>query len=65
MLLKNKMFWVYVSFAIVLVFGGLYAMFGNEWLMYPVFMAFGYCFVLSIVMIVYAFIINPLKKFLK
>lgn len=33
MLLKNKMFWVYVSFAIVLVFGGLYAMFGNEWLM--------------------------------
>lgn len=64
-LLKNKMFWVYVSFINVAIFGGLYAITDVEWLMYPVFASFGYCAIIGTIMIVYAWIVNPIKSLFK
>lgn len=64
-LLKNKMFWIYVSLATVFVFGIILQFENCEWAIYPIFAAFGYCAIIGLIMIVYAWIINPIKSLFK
>lgn len=57
----NKTFWLKASIAVAVVFGIIYQFPYMDWAIYPVFAAFAYCAVLGLIMIVYAWIINPIK----
>lgn len=61
----SKAYWLQFSIAIVPFFMALYSIFKYEWLTWPIFAAFGYCLGIAIVMIVYAWIINPIKSLFK
>lgn len=65
MLLKNKTFWLLISMIVFIFFGVLYSFLEVEWLMYPVFAALAYIVVIGLIMIAYAWIINPLKNLFK
>lgn len=57
----NKTVWIEISIAIVFVFGAILQIPGCEWAIWPIFAAFLYCFVIFIIMMVYVFLINPIK----
>lgn len=57
----NKTFWLKAFIAIAIVFGIIYQFPNCDWAIYPVFVAFGYCAGIGIIMIVYAWIINPIR----
>lgn len=59
--IRSKLFWVFISVVTTFVFGILFIIFDKEWLLYPVYVAFGYCAALGTIAIIYAWIINPLK----
>lgn len=62
--MKSKLFWVFISVITAFVFGILFILFEKEWLLYPIYVSFGYCAVLGVIVIIYAWIINPLMYFI-
>lgn len=60
-LFKNKLFWLDVSMICFVVFGVIQNWF--NWALTPMYISIIYPIILGIVMIIYAFIINPLKNY--
>lgn len=58
----SKVFWMKASMFVVFFFSGVHYFIDWNWLMWPVFAGFAYLFVLGMILIVYAFVINPIKN---
>lgn len=56
----NKMLWLYITGALYIIFGVLTNWY--DWAVLPMFISLAYPFELGIVMIFYAFVINPINN---